>query len=116
MKGMIVMTLIVSCLSTSALDIPVHAFTQRAEHHLSMAQRFCVLGLLIAPFGGGCAVSPGLNPYPMFDNSRDWGPSYLIGPPGHHFGYGTRVDDSRAVSSDLSMPPSQSLPADSTLP
>jgi hypothetical protein len=86
------MTPTVSCLSVRAVfGIPGHA------------QRFvagCVLGLLIAPFGG-CA----LNSYPMFDNSRDWGPSYLIGPPGHHFGYGTRVDDSRTVGPDPALPP-----------
>jgi hypothetical protein len=35
--------------------------------------------------------------YKMFDNSRDWGPSYLLGAPDHHFGYGTRVDDTRSA-------------------
>jgi hypothetical protein len=56
---------------------------------------------------GGCALRRGydepqlrigknVNLYAMFDNSRDWGPSYLVEPPDHHFGYGARVDDSRS--------------------
>jgi len=64
------------------------------------------IALLFASFGG-CALKRGydepqlrignnLNLYEMFDNSRDWGPSYLVGPPDHHFGYGARVDDSRS--------------------
>ena len=58
----------------------------------------------------GCAIGPGyndgvrrvynVNVYAPFDNSRDWGPSYLVGPPGHHFGYGARVDDSRSTHID----------------
>ncbi len=65
--------------------------------------------LLVLSFSG-CAVRPGyddqlrvgnaLNIYELFDNSRDWGPSYLVGPPGRHFGYGARVDDSRSDSSN----------------
>jgi hypothetical protein len=59
---------------------------------------------------GGCAIRPGYNDgvrrvydvsvYAPFDNSRDWGPSYLIGPPGHHFGFGARVDDRRSREID----------------
>ncbi len=33
--------------------------------------------------------------YAPFDNSRGWGPSYLVGAPGHHFGIGARIDDAR---------------------
>lgn len=62
--------------------------------------------LLTVAFGG-CAftrgydeqrlrISNNLTLYEMFDNSRDWGPSYLVGAPDHHFGYGARVDDSRS--------------------
>jgi hypothetical protein len=46
-------------------------------------------------------IGVNIDVYKMFDNSRDWGPSYLLGPPDHHFGYGTRIDDSR---SDLAPP------------
>jgi hypothetical protein len=45
---------------------------------------------------GGCASTVGFmvggariyNPhvYAPFDNARDWGPSYLVGPPDHRFG------------------------------
>jgi hypothetical protein len=41
-------------------------------------------------------ISNNLTLYEMFDNSRDWGPSYLVGAPDRHFGYGARVDDSRS--------------------
>ncbi len=67
----------------------------------------CVIGLLTLLFGGcaatpirydgGLRVSQNLGFYDMFDNSRDWGPSYLVGPPGHHFGDETRIDDTRAL-------------------
>jgi hypothetical protein len=66
----------------------------------------CGIVLLALSFGG-CAVragygdplriGDGLNIYAPFDNSRDWGPSYLVGSPDHHFGYGTRVDDGRST-------------------
>ena len=76
------------------------------------------IGLLIVYAGAiallvlssGCAITARLNDdvrrdyelhvYRLFDNSRDWGPSYLVGPPGHHFGYGTRVDDRRSTTID----------------
>ncbi len=56
----------------------------------------------------GCAAAPpsdqrearladNLSVYDMYDNSRDWGPSFLIGPPSHHWGDETRIDDTRAV-------------------
>jgi len=45
---------------------------------------------------GGCASAVGLtgggariyylHVYAPFDNARDWGPSYLVGPPEHRFG------------------------------
>jgi hypothetical protein len=44
---------------------------------------------------GGCASTPGFigstrthrfQVYAPFDNARDWGPSYLVGPPHHQFG------------------------------
>ena len=63
----------------------------------------------------GCAISAGYNDgvrrgydlhvYKLFDNSRDWGPSYLVGPPGRHFGYGARVDDRRSTTIDERVSP-----------
>jgi hypothetical protein len=44
---------------------------------------------------GQLRVGDALNIYAPFDNSRDWGPSYLVGAPGHHFGMGARIDDTR---------------------
>jgi hypothetical protein len=45
--------------------------------------------------GGQLRVGDALNVYAPFDNSRDWGPSYLVGAPGHHLGMGARIDDNR---------------------
>jgi hypothetical protein len=66
----------------------------------------CAMGLL-ALFLDGCAASRGydgavrlgngINFYQLYDNSRDWGPSYLVGPPYHHFGDEVRIDDSRSA-------------------
>jgi hypothetical protein len=36
--------------------------------------------------------------YQPFDNERDWGPSYLVEAPSHHFGDEVRIDDTRSVS------------------
>jgi hypothetical protein len=44
---------------------------------------------------GQIRVGDALNIYAAFDNSRDWGPSYLVGAPGHHLGTGVRIDDNR---------------------
>lgn len=73
----------------------------------------------------GCAISAGYNDgvrrnydlhvYRVYDNSRDWGPSYLVGPPGRHFGYGARVDDQRSPTIDDPAPPSDSEPPVPTL-
>lgn len=38
-----------------------------------------------------------LQVYDMYDNSRAWGPSFLVGPPAHHLGDETRIDDTRLV-------------------
>ena len=46
---------------------------------------------------GQLRVGDALNIYAPFDNSRDWGPSYLVGPPAHHFGDETRIDDTRTL-------------------
>ncbi len=64
--------------------------------------------LLLFLFCGGCAVTntggdyqlrlgQDLSIYQPYDNSRDWGPSYLVGPPHHHFGFGARIDDNRTT-------------------
>lgn len=44
---------------------------------------------------GQLHVGNALDIYAPFDNSREWGPSYLVGPPGHHLGLGDRIDDAR---------------------
>ena len=49
---------------------------------------------------GQLRVGDSLNIYAPFDNSRDWGPSYLVGAPGHHLGMGARIDDDRTYLSD----------------
>jgi hypothetical protein len=62
----------------------------------------------IAALIAGCAAQPpsdaremrlgdNLRFYDMYDNSRDWGPSFLIGPPAHHLGDQSRIDDTRLV-------------------
>ena len=73
----------------------------------------------------GCAISArsnddvrrgfDLHVYKLFDNSRDWGPSYLVGPPGRHFGYGARIDDQRSPTIDEPAPPSDFEPPVPTL-
>jgi len=80
----------------------------------------CVIGLLTL-FFGGCAASPaydgstrmgpGFSVYQLYDNSRDWGPGYLVGPPDHHFGDEARIDDSRSAHINKpSTPPPESSP------
>jgi hypothetical protein len=62
------------------------------------------MGVLLG-IAGCAAIAPRLsnivghkvNLYEAYDNSRDWGPSYLVGPPGHHFGDESRIDDSRSA-------------------
>jgi hypothetical protein len=49
---------------------------------------------------GQLRVGDSVNIYAPFDNSRDWGPSYLVGAPGHHLGMGARIDDDRTDLSD----------------
>jgi hypothetical protein len=50
--------------------------------------------------GGVLHLGNALNIYAPFDNSRDWGPSYLVEAPDHHLGYGARIDDSRTTPPD----------------
>jgi hypothetical protein len=65
----------------------------------------CAAGLLMGlgacvstPRGAQSArVSNNFEVYAPFDNQRDWGPSYLVGPPSRHLGDQTRIDDTRAV-------------------
>jgi len=74
----------------------------------------------------GCAITARINDdvrrgydlhvYKLFDNSRDWGPSYLVGPPGRHFGYGARVDDQRSTTIDERVSPSDIEPPVPTRP
>lgn len=69
----------------------------------------------------GCATRPvaeqraarltdNLQIYDMYDNSRDWGPAFLVGPPSHHLGDQSRIDDMRlapglAAAADPTKPP-----------
>lgn len=46
---------------------------------------------------GQLRVGDAINIYAPFDNSRDWGPSYLVEAPGHHLGMGVRIDDNRST-------------------
>jgi hypothetical protein len=66
------------------------------------------MGLGTAALIVGCAAQPpsderevrvgeNLQIYDMYDNSRDWGPSFLVGPPAHHLGDESRIDDTRLV-------------------
>jgi hypothetical protein len=46
--------------------------------------------------GDGARLSDNLKISAPFDNERDWGPSYLVGPPTHDMGDQNRIDDTRA--------------------
>jgi hypothetical protein len=84
--------------------------------------------LLAASFGGcvstagdghGARLSDNLEIYAPFDNERDWGPSFLVGPPAHDLGGDqTRIDDTRAIpratelgAADPSTPPLTEQPS-----
>lgn len=62
---------------------------------------------------GAVRVSNDLQFYELYDNSRDWGPSFLVGPPNRHQGEGSRINDFRsAPPSDVSgSPPSMTPPS-----
>lgn len=85
----------------------------------------------VAALIAGCAAQPpsderemrlgdNLRLYDMYDNSRDWGPSFLVGPPTHEMGDQSRIDDTRLVprvdsqdgtaAADPSAPPVSSAP------
>jgi len=72
-----------------------------------MARIHAAIGCLAVCLAAGCAsrppsrgavVSDNLRLYDLYDNSRDWGPSFLVGPPDHHFGDQARIDDTRTLS------------------
>ena len=44
----------------------------------------------------GTRLNDNLVVYAPFDNERDWGPSYLVDAPDHHFGDEVRIGDSRS--------------------
>jgi hypothetical protein len=46
----------------------------------------------------GTRLNDNLVVYAPFDNERDWGPSYLLDAPDHHFGDEVRIGDSRSNS------------------
>ena len=45
----------------------------------------------------GTRLNDNLVVYAPFDNERDWGPSYLVDAPYHHFGDRVRVEDTRSI-------------------
>lgn len=51
----------------------------------------------------GARLSDNFEVYAPFDNERDWGPSYLVGAPYHHFGDGVRIDDTRSIPQDANV-------------
>jgi hypothetical protein len=58
----------------------------------------------------GCAIGSGFNVgfrrdnnlqlYDPWDNSSSVGPNYLVGPPGHNFRYGGRVNNGSSLQGD----------------
>lgn len=86
--------------------------------HLAVA-RFWVNAVL-ASSCCSCAAGPfpfdglldhGRNFYGLYDNSRDWGPSYLVESPYHYLGDESRIDDSRSAQFHESGPQSTPLPS-----
>jgi hypothetical protein len=92
-----------------------------------MAAAGGVLAAATLAFGlGGCAttgdghgarLNDHVQVYAPFDNERDSGPGYLVGPPQQSLRDGTRVDDTRAIppagsgnAADPSAPPLTSPP------
>jgi len=81
---------------------------------------------------GGCVSTSGdvqstrlndnLVVYAPFDNERDWGPSYLVDAPDHHFGDELRIGDSRSnpqaagTTADPQKPPQAQTPPPQSLP
>ena len=59
----------------------------------------------------GTRLNDNLVVYAPFDNERDWGPSYLLDAPDHHFGDEVRIGDSRSNSQVTG-----TAPADPTKP
>jgi len=78
-------------------------------------------GSLLILSSAGCATQSGYDHdsdlrshfhlYRPFDNSRDWGPGYLVGPPGQYSGRASGIDDRRATLPDKSIQESQSDPS-----
>ena len=50
--------------------------------------------------GEDSSSAPRFHLYSTFDNSRDTGPGYLVGPPGQQMTYGGRLDGGRRNSSN----------------
>jgi hypothetical protein len=71
----------------------------------------------------GTRLNDNLVVYAPFDNERDWGPSYLVDAPDHHFGDELRIGDSRSIPqaagaaiADPSKPPQAQTPPPQPLP
>ncbi len=82
---------------------------------LLLALSFCGCATM-GPADGHLHLANHLNIYEPYDNSRDWGPGYLVGPPGHHFGYGSRIDDTRTIEPPAPDPPTPANPPDTAAP
>jgi hypothetical protein len=81
---------------------------------------FSLAGCVSTNDGHGARLTDNLEIYAPFDNERDWGPSFLVGPPQHYLGEETRIDDTRAVAhgtaADPSAPPSAPAPPSGPTP
>jgi len=71
----------------------------------------------------GTRLNDNLVVYAPFDNERDWGPSYLVDAPDHHFGDEARIGDSRSnpqdagtAIADPNKPPQAQTPPPQPLP
>lgn len=86
----------------------------------SAALGWLVMGGCVSTSGEvqSARLSDNLEVYAPFDNERDWGPSYLVGAPYHHFGDGVRIDDTRSIPQDanLATPAGGASPADPSHP
>jgi hypothetical protein len=61
--------------------------------------------------GQGARVSDNFEVYAPFDNERDWGPSYLIGPPAHN-----TADEETLRAADPTKPPLSAQPTELSPP
>jgi hypothetical protein len=110
---------------------PSMSFGPEEEHHMTINWQLalpCAVAVS-SIIVNGCTtlfadqgqvhVGDSLNIYAPFDNSRDRGPSYLVGAPGHYLGTAPRIDDSRTdpgVRNGVETPAATSAPSALPLP